>query len=152
MFRYALLIALLGWQWPSLAQTDEVPGMPADPAAAKPPPDIPDDQQSRPGQKPLPSADNSADGNTDDGPVPKPPDLPEPMQSGEAIEPEVTIIQEEDRKIEEYRLNGRLYMVKVIPSVGPPYYFVDRDGDGTLESRKRGLDTPQVPQWVIFRW
>lgn len=152
MFRYALLIALLGWQWPSLAQTGEVPGMPADPTAAKPPPDIPDNQQPDPGQKPLPSADKSTDGETDDEAVPRPPVLPEPMESGDAIEPEVTIIQEDDRKIEEYRLNGRLYMVKVTPSVGPPYYFVDRDGDGTLESRKSGVETPQVPQWVIFRW
>ena len=68
-------------------------------------------------------------------------------------EPEVTIIQKHDAKYEEYRLNGRLYMVKVVPLVGPPYYFVDRDGDGLMESRISGrASQPQIPQWVILSW
>jgi Protein of unknown function (DUF2782). len=85
--------------------------------------------------------------------VPEPPQLPAPVESGEPIEPQVTIIRKEDATIEEYRINGRLYMAKVTPVVGPPYYLVDRDGDGQFESRVNNLyeDIP-VPQWVLLTW
>ena len=82
-----------------------------------------------------------------------PPDIPERIQSGEAIEPEVTIIRRDKELIEEYRVGGNLYMVKITPSVGPAYYLIDQDGDGKLESKttKLGSDSA-VPQWVIFSW
>jgi len=92
---------------------------------------------------------------TDDemGGVPPPPDIPDPLQSGEAIEPEVTIIQKEESVIEEYRINGNLYMVKITPSVGAPYYLIDKDGDGRMESRTTTLGSDVVvPQWVLFSW
>lgn len=68
-------------------------------------------------------------------------------------EPEVTIIRRRDATHEEYRLNGRLYMVKITPKVGKPYFFIDRDGDGLMEKRMydRGSKI-EVPQWVIFSW
>jgi hypothetical protein len=85
--------------------------------------------------------------------VPPPPDIPEPIQSGEPIEPEVTILQKEDSTVEEYRVNGRLYMVKITPSAGAPYYLMDRDGDGMMEFRTSKLgDDVVVPQWVLFEW
>lgn len=85
--------------------------------------------------------------------VPPPPDIPEPIRSGEAIEPEVTIIKKNDSTVEEYRMNGNLYMIKVTPAVGAPYYLMDRDGDGMMEFRtsKLGNDIV-VPQWVLFEW
>ena len=52
-------------------------------------------------------------------PVPEPPELPDPLQSGQAIEPQVTIIRKDDAIIEEYRLDGRHYMTRIIPAVGP---------------------------------
>ena len=68
-------------------------------------------------------------------------------------EPDVTIVKRKDAEIEEYRLNGRLYMVKVKPFVGPAYYLVDRDGDGLMESRINGRGAePRAPQWVILSW
>lgn len=85
---------------------------------------------------------------TDDAP---PPALPRDDQEG--IEPEVTIIRQQDRTIEEYRVNGQLYMIRVTPSRGRPYYLVDADGDGNLETRRNELDPRMlVPSWVIFRW
>ena len=36
-------------------------------------------------------------------------------------DPEVTIRQEGDRTVEEYRVNGFLYAIKVIPNSGAPY-------------------------------
>ena len=84
-------------------------------------------------------------------PAPLPP--PDIAEEDAELEPEVTIIQREDATVEEYRVNGRLYMVKITPLVGKPYYFVDRDGDGIMDSRMNDLRNPlKVPQWVIFSW
>ena len=82
---------------------------------------------------------------------------PPPMIEGgldeELLEPQVEIIKREDRTIEEYRVNGRLYMVRITPDVGPSYYLIDADGDGTLEQRRHELDENQaLPTWVLFRW
>ncbi|MGB1799238.1 MAG: DUF2782 domain-containing protein [Gammaproteobacteria bacterium] len=85
-------------------------------------------------------------------PVPEPPELPDPLETGENIEPVVTIIKKDDATIEEYRVNGNLYMVKVTPAVGPSYYLVDNNGDGQLNSRRHELDNVVVPTWVLFRW
>jgi hypothetical protein len=99
---------------------------------------------------PLWAGDANPEGLED---VPEPPALPDPVESGEPIEPQVTIIQRDDATVEEYRVNGMLYKVKVIPVVGPAYYLVDNDGDGRLESRINDItrDIP-VPQWLIFSW
>lgn len=97
------------------------------------------------------SADTEAD--EEFAPVPAPPEIPDPLENGQPIEPEVTIIHREKAVVEEYRLNGRLYMVKVTPSVGKPYYLVDKDGNGTLESRMSDIyNNNMVPQWVLFSW
>lgn len=147
MFRYALLATLTSGSLVLYAQTSEIPGMPADPA--EPPPRLEGEAPPAQSQQPAARADEDFDA---DG-TPKPPVLPEPMESGEAIEPEVTIIQKEGATIEEYRVNGRMYMVKVTPRKGPPYYLIDQDGDGQMETRKSGIyEEPVVPQWVIFRW
>lgn len=68
-------------------------------------------------------------------------------------EPEVTIIQRDHDSIEEYRLQGRLYMIRVIPRRGVPYYLVDTDGDGNLETRRNDVgEDLLVPNWTLFRW
>ncbi len=73
-----------------------------------------------------------------------------PKVQDEQIEPTVTIREEEDRLVEEYRYNGQVYMVKVTPAVGPPYYFVDTDGDGNLETAPdKGLEPVKPVQWKI---
>lgn len=94
-------------------------------------------------------------GNTNPGglePVPEPPDLPDPMVSGESIEPQVTIIRKDEAVIEEYRVNGHLYMVKITPAVGPAYYLIDNNGNGELDTRRSALENTNVPQWVLYRW
>ena len=85
--------------------------------------------------------------------VPTPPEIPDPLQSGQPIEPEVTIIRGRESITEEYRLNGKLYMIKVIPVIGKPYYLVDVDGDGNMDKRMSSIyDDDIVPQWVLFSW
>jgi len=69
------------------------------------------------------------------------------------FEPGVRIYQEDGKQVEEYSINGRVYKVKITPSIGPSYYLVDRDGDGELETRHSALKgIPPIPQWVLFRW
>ncbi|MES9992051.1 MAG: DUF2782 domain-containing protein [Candidatus Thiodiazotropha sp.] len=90
----------------------------------------------------------------EDEAVPEPPELPLPeiIVDGEVIEPEVTIIKREEGTIYEYRINGQLYMVKVQPDAGPPYYMVDRDGDGEFDSRSSDPTNISVPKWILMRW
>lgn len=64
----------------------------------------------------------------------------------------VTIRRRGEVTIEEYRRNGRLYMVKIIPGKGVPYYLIDSDGDGSLETRRNSLDDPEVVKWRLFSW
>jgi len=84
--------------------------------------------------------------------IAQPPVIPKPLVDGETIEPEINIIQKEDRTVEEYRMNGELYMIKVTPKVGYPYYYIDTDGDGSLESKQYELQSGLVPNWVLFKW
>jgi len=75
------------------------------------------------------------------------------MSDEDQMEPEVTITKRNDAVVHEYRMNGQLYMVKIIPSRGYPYYLMDADGDGSLESRYNQIDPALlVPRWMIFRW
>ncbi len=88
----------------------------------------------------------------EDLPEPPPPP-PAPLSSGEALEPEIIITQRDDAQVEEYRLNGHLFMIKVTPAVGPSYYLKDMDGDGEMESRMSELYSDVViPQWVLLSW
>jgi hypothetical protein len=67
-------------------------------------------------------------------------------------EPQVTITKEADMTVEEYRANGRLYMIKITPKVGAPYYLVDDKGDGKF-ARQESMDSGlRVPRWIIKRF
>jgi|AntRauMinimDraft_4_1070384.scaffolds.fasta_scaffold00035_56 predicted ATPase len=68
-------------------------------------------------------------------------------QSSGDLEPDITIREEEDRTIREYRVNGELYAIEIRPFAGPSYYLVDHDGDGDFERREG--DRIAVPQWVL---
>ncbi len=67
-------------------------------------------------------------------------------------QPEVRIIRKKDTVIEEYRVNGRLRFIKITPSVGKPYYMVDTDGDGILETREDNFTNPPINQWILLEW
>jgi hypothetical protein len=84
----------------------------------------------------------------------QPPEIAVPeVQSGEVVEPEVTIIEQDGKTVHQYSVNGHVYMVKIEPAGDfPPYYLLDLDGDGTMDVRRNGPDDIAVPQWVLFRW
>lgn len=66
-------------------------------------------------------------------------------------EPEVTIIQQDNTTIEEYRINGFLYAVRIVPEKGKPYYLVRAEGQGEdfYHSAKPKL---RIPSWEIYTW
>ena len=64
-------------------------------------------------------------------------------------EPEITIIEEEDEFIEEYRLNGNLYMMKISPKNMPPYYLIKEDPNADWIRRDTQDQVFNIPMWVI---
>lgn len=82
--------------------------------------------------------------------APPPPTIAEDTSTIQA-EPEIRIIQKGEDKIEEYRLNGQLYMIKIIPAIGIPYYLVDEEGNGQMKQidPNRRLT---IPHWVLLRF
>ncbi len=69
------------------------------------------------------------------------------------IAPQVRVRDYENRTVEQFSVNNNVYMVRITPAVGAPYYLVDSDGSGDMEwNRGRpGLDM-QVPQWALISW
>ena len=71
-------------------------------------------------------------------------------QSDDFHDDNIEIIEGEDRIIYEYRNNGVLLMIKIVPKVGRPYYMVPADGSAHYQSldHKKKL----YPQWVILEF
>ena len=86
-------------------------------------------------------------------PLPPPPVFDAGSDTGSPDdEPAVTITQQLDPVVEEFRVGGKLYMIKVTPKGAPPYYLVDDQGDGKFV-RQESLDSGfRPPRWVIKRF
>ena len=96
---------------------------------------------------------NAADKKTPDNlelleEVPPPPKTID----GEVLEgePQVTIRKKGAETIEEYRINGEMYMMKVTPEHGVPYYLHKEDQQGGWVNI--GPNPPlSIPKWILFR-
>lgn len=65
------------------------------------------------------------------------------------VEPQIVIRHDENKTFYEYRVNGIVKEIKVVPEVGPTYYLVPSDGSGWIrEDRSQVL----VPKWILFKW
>ncbi|MFN4263482.1 MAG: DUF2782 domain-containing protein [Thioalkalivibrionaceae bacterium] len=116
----------------------------------------------------VPDASPAAGGSATATNVPPPPAIDADGDSGERIPPtlderaraleelenaEVTIIDGVGERRLEYRVEGQLIFVEVIPEVGPSYYLIDTNGDGTMDSRRDDLAPGFIsPRWRIFQW
>jgi len=76
---------------------------------------------------------------------------PEGLEPLEEELPQVTIVKRGDDTLTEFRLRGKLYMVKVSPLNGISYYLIDQDGGGHWV-RYDGNHKLVVPTWVIASW
>ncbi|SDY02737.1 DUF2782 domain-containing protein [Nitrosomonas sp. Nm33] len=108
----------------------------------------------------LPVSAQSTRKPADQPPLPELPDLaphngPELPDLGidSSLEPQVTIKEGKEATVEEYRVNGQLYMIKVIPRIGKPFYLLNKRSPvgephrGDLEGY--GVN---VPMWEIYRF
>ena len=90
--------------------------------------------------------------------APPPPELPElALESPNAEdplleEPQVVIKKRGEDRIEEYSLNGRIYVIKITPRIGFPYYLIDDTGDGTYIRDGVLEDGIRPPMWVIYQF
>ena len=69
---------------------------------------------------------------------------------GAGIDEEVTITEGTNRTVFEYRQNGQVRAIKVVPALGKPYYLVPADpskGNGDLEH-----SGALVPSWRIVEF
>ena len=68
-----------------------------------------------------------------------------------SADPDVTIRQDGDKTIQEFRQNGFLYAIKITPKNGKPYFLVRADGS---EGNFIRSDQPDmlIPSWEIFSW
>lgn len=89
--------------------------------------------------------------------VPPPPPLPKrspPTDSAaepDTFEPEVTITTRGDTTYEEHRANGKVFMIKVTPKHGKPYYLIDEEGAGQF--RRSDMEPKiAIPRWIIKSW
>lgn len=84
-------------------------------------------------------------------PSDRPPEMP-PLPEGGAFEdeaPAITIKPSGEGMVEEFRIRGRLYMLRITPKVGPPYYLIDVTGDGHFVHRDMLESGLRPPMWVI---
>lgn len=85
-------------------------------------------------------------------PLEEPPPPPAVVEGDPALEPQITIRKDGDRVVSEYRVRGKLYMIRVTPAHGIPYILIDHRGDGQF-SRQDSLDSGvRVPQWVLVEF
>ena len=85
--------------------------------------------------------------------LPEPPPLPEEYvqeaEENSETKADVTIRRDKKKVIEEYRINGRLYMVRITPKGGKPYYIKYSEDGNVIRGE---LEDIQTPYWKLFEW
>jgi hypothetical protein len=77
-----------------------------------------------------------------------------PQQELELLEeelPQVTVVKRGEDTVTEFRLRGKLYMVKVTQPNGLSYYLIDQAGNGQWARENSGRNLV-VPTWVLTSW
>jgi hypothetical protein len=132
-----IFILLLGFTLPVMAESDLPPDL-------VPIPEY-DDLPPLPEHEDFPSLEDAP-------PLEEAPPLPHYIEMDPELEPKITIIKSGGDTIEEYRLNGELYMIKVTPRVGFPYYLRKNRGYGMDRHPGDAGNVIAVPTWQIIEW
>lgn len=101
-------------------------------AEVPPPPDIND-----PGVRPAPASS-----------IPALPSMRDP--AGDTA-PTVTVHKQGTDTVQEYRHNGQIYMIRIIPEHGVTQTFIDTNGDGKLEPDQRKSKVAPV-YFTLYQW
>jgi len=83
-------------------------------------------------------------------PLPEAPPPPPEIANDPELTPQVTVIRKETETVEEYRVNGKLTMVKVTPRTGKPYYLMPEGKDGAMVRRDSLDSNLKVPMWLLY--
>ena len=126
---------VFGLALPAAAQSPSDRPLPSQQGPSKPPP-----QKAAPGKGPTLQ------------PIPEPPPPPPGFELDPALEPQVTIQRRGTETVEEFRIQGRLYMIKVTPAHGVPYYLIDDVGRGDFARRDNYDTRTRPPMWVIHQF
>lgn len=92
---------------------------------------------------------------TTQAPAPKDVPIPEKIPSpvSEETAPTVTIRSSENGdRVEEYREGGKIFMVKITPARGKPYYLYDDDRNGRLDRSDADRNDVSPVYWTIYEW
>ena len=97
-------------------------------------------------------ADEKAKLPSDLQPLPDVPPPPPGVNLDADSDVEQRIVVRPEGQAVESRVGGKLFMIKVTPKIGKPYYLIDNKGDGTF-ARQEGLDSGiRPPMWVIHQF
>jgi uncharacterized protein DUF2782 len=84
-----------------------------------------------------------------------PPLPPEVQKAAEATElPVITVRQNGNERVEEYRKKGVLYFVRVVPPEGPPRYYVNNRSDVPPDIQQLAAPSGHVEPvyYKLFEW
>lgn len=71
------------------------------------------------------------------------------VAESDAPKPQVTSRQQDDRTLREYRVNGQLFAIEIIPKSAPSFFLLDSDGNGNfIKSGVKNASQLQVPGWA----
>lgn len=103
----------------------------------------------------------AASGYAQTEPHPKPKDLqplaeappPPKVEEDASLEhDQMTTVTRGTDRVEEYRMHGKLYRMRVFPASGAPYWLEDPKGDGEFVRVEGPGSRVAVPKWVIKEW
>lgn len=96
---------------------------------------------------------SAKDKNNQKSAVPPPPPMSKKSTKRRLVgarkpKPVVRTVPKKGMTHEEYRINDQLYMIKIIPDKGSPYYLYDPNGEGQFSRKDLGSEVT-TPAWVI---
>jgi hypothetical protein len=97
----------------------------------------------------APQETTAAVSGPEDVPIPK--KIPSPDAAETAPSVNIRTIENGD-VVEEYRQGGRIFMVRITPKHGKPYYLYDDDRNGRLDRTDADRANVSPVYWTIYEW
>jgi hypothetical protein len=85
-------------------------------------------------------------------PLDEPPPPPALVETDPSLAPDATTTRANGDVVQEYRVNGKLFMERITPRVGKQYVVIHDRGDGTMTRQDNTLDTLRGPQWTLWEF